>query len=345
MKKSLFILALAFVLTFAMIGCTPETQEATPTPEAEVTPTTEPTAEPTPEPAVTEPIKIATLAGPTGMGLIQLIAEPSDKYDVAIYTAPDQILPKIINGEVDIASVPANMAAVLYNKTQKGIKVLVTNGLGTLYIVENGDTVSEVTNLKDKTIEAIGQGATPEYILNYILKQNDLTPGENVTVNYTTQIPDLANMVVAGDAKIALLPEPFVSVVTAKNKDVTVKIDLNAEWKKAFGEDRGIAMSATIVNSQFLEEHPEAVQAFMQDYEASIKFVNENPQEASALIAENKIVASAAVAEAAIPRCNLVYLDGEDSKTLLMEYFQTLFDSNPKAVGGTLPDAEIYYMP
>lgn len=345
MKKRLFMLTLALVFVFALIGCTPQAQEPTPTPTAEATPTAEPN-EPTDNPTPAVKVKIATLAGPTGMGLIQLMDDAnSDKYDISIYTAPDQILPKIIKGEVDIASVPANLAAMLYNKTDKGIKVLVTNGLGVLYIVENGDSINTVADLKGKTINAIGQAATPEYILNEILKKNDLTAGEDVTIKYSTQIPELANMVVAGDVKIALLPEPFVSVVTAKNKDVKVKIDINEEWKEAFGKNRGIAMSATIVNTKFLEEHPEAVQAFMKDYQASIKFVNEKPNEAAELIAEKKIVGSAAIAAQAIPRCNLVYLDGKISKEMLMEYYQTLFDSDPKSVGGTLPDANLYYMP
>ena len=247
------------------------------------------------------PLAAATLAGPTGMGMVKMLDEPA--YDIGIYTAPDLITPKIINGEVDIAAVPANLASVLYNKMGGSIKVLAVTTMGVLYILENGDSISSLADLEGKTIYATGQGATPEYVLNMILEKN----GINANVEFMGAHADLANAMAAGDIEIALLPEPFVSVVLAKNPDVSVKIDINEEWMKTTGT--GLPMGVTVVSDE-LAQNKTAMQKIIADYAASVDYVNTDTDAAAADIEQSGIVASAAVAKSAIPRCAISFVTG-----------------------------------
>lgn len=283
-----------------------------------------------------EPLSVATLAGPTGMGMIEMIK--SDEYDVQVFTAPDQITPKIINGEVDVATIPSNLASVLYNKTQGTIKVVGVNTMGVLYILENGDTVNSIADLEGKTIYATGQGATPEFVLNEVLAQN----GVNATVQFMGAHADLANAMAAGDVTLALLPEPFVSVVMAKNKDVKVKIDINEQWKEATGTD--LPMGVTVVSKE-LSENNAAMQKLIEDYSASVEYVVSNTENAAADIEESGIIGSAAIAKNAIPRCAISFVTGQEAKGMLTEYFSKMFESAPSSVGGALPSDEFYYIP
>ncbi len=315
--KKIGLLLLVFILAFSLFaGCT---KEETPI------------------------IKVATLAGPTGMGMTKMIDELGDKYEVSILTAPDQIVPKIISKEVDICAVPSNLASVLYKKTEGQIKVLSINTTGVLYIVENGDTISSVEDLRGKTIYASGQGASPEYILNHILEENGLVPNEDVTIIYEQEHAALANMTAAGEIDIAILPEPFVSVVTAKNTDLNVQIDMNLEWQKIHGEGTVMPMGVAIVQKDFLEKYPKAVEDFMKDYEASVNFVNDDSEAAAALIAEQGILPSAGVAKMAIPRAGISFIVDNELETVLNQYLEVLYGYNPASVGGALPDEDFYY--
>ena len=319
MKKFIVLIALVFVIFAAFTGCAKEVKNDTPT-------------------------KIATLAGPSGMGLINLM-DDSAMYEVTVYTTPDQVTPLIISGEVDIATVPSNLAAVLYAKTNKEVTILSSNTLGVLYIVENGDSVKTIADLRGKTLYVSGQGASPEYVIDDVLMKNGLTPGVDVQIEFVATHADLANMVVAGDAPIAMLPEPFVSTVIAKNSNVKSKISLNDEWQKIYGEGNGLPLTATIVRNSYLAENPDRVTQFMQDYSASVEYVNTNTTQAAQKIVDKGIVGAVPIAQAAIPRCGICFVSGQDCKSQFSEYFNVLFEGNPESVGGALPDDAIYYIP
>lgn len=350
-KTTILLLAVALVLA-VFAGCQPPQPAAPPVPTPEVTPAESPVETPADAPTETpampaddvppfteeNPARAATLAGPTGIGMIKMFGQ--SEYEIGIYTAPDQLSPKIINGEVDIATIPSNLAAMLYNKTKGAIKVVGINTMGVLYILENGDSVNSLADLAGKTIYATGQAATPEYVLNKILADNGL---EDVTVEYMGNHADLANAMAAGDVKLAMLPEPFVSTVLAKNKDISVKVDLNEEWQKIFGEGKGLPMGVTVVSKNFAENKA-AMDKLITDYSASVDFVTSDPAGAAAAVAEQKIVPSAAIAESAIPRCAISFITGQEAKSILSEYFTVLMDSNPQSVGGKLPDDAFYYI-
>ena len=286
-----------------------------------------------------DPVSVATMAGPAGIGMISLFS--NSDYDVSLFTAPEQLSPKIINGEVDVAAVPGNLAAVLYNKMEGGLRIIGVNTMGVLYILENGDSIHSLSDLAGKTIYATGQGATPEYVLEKVLAENGLA---DVNVEYMAVHADLANALAAGEVSIALLPEPFVSTVLAKNSDVSVKIDINQEWQAIFGPGTGIPMGVTVVSEAFAQDDA-AMSRLIEDYSASVAFVNSDIDAAAAAIADQKIVPSAAIAAAAIPRCEISLITGQQCKDILSDYFEVMLQSDPKSIGGALPDDDIYYMP
>ena len=286
--------------------------------------------------APAEPVNVAALKGPTGMG-ISYMMDDKTKYNVELQDAPDVVVGKFVNGEIDIAAVPLNLAAVLYNKTEGNVVLLNLDTLGVLYIVENGNTVNSIADLAGKTIYASGEGATPQYVLDYLLAQNGLT--DKVTVKYVGEHTALAAMVASGEAKIALLPEPFVSAVMVKNPDVRVALDLNTAWEEASGTK--LVMGVYIASRTFYNEHPDQVKAFLADYAASVEKVNSSA-DAAQKIADLGIVGSAEIAKQAIPRSYIVSITGDEAKSAASAVLNVLFTANPKSVGGKLPGDDLY---
>lgn len=295
-------------------------------------------------------VNVAALSGPTGIGMTKLVDDAElettqNRYAFTFAGAPDEIVGKLTSGEVDIAAVPINLAATLNAKTNGNIQLLALNTLGVLYIVEDGDTIHSLQDLSGKTIYATGQGSTPEYVLSYILEQNGLT---DVTVEYQKEHADLAAMVVAGNAPIALLPEPFVTTVTSKKDTVRVALDVTEEWQKATqqqGQETQLAMGCIVVRREFAEQNPDAVQAFLSEYAASVQFVNDSPVEAAKSVAENQIMPDAQIVEKAIPNCNIVCITGQEMKTYAQKIYEVLYEANPQSVGGALPADDFYYVP
>lgn len=291
-----------------------------------------------------EPLEVAALNGPTGIGMVQMLEEmegaENPKYNIVLYQSPDEIVGKVVSGELDIACVPSNLGAVLYNKTEGGIKLLGMNTLGVLYIVENGQTVQNIEDLKGKTILSSGKDSTPEFVLNYILNEAGLVPGEDVTVEFMGNHSDIASKLMAEEGTIALLPQPFVTTVLAKDENIRMAIDVNEAWNNLNQMD--LPMGIIVANANVVKDNAKGIEAFLEDYEASVKFVDENLEDAAALVEKFGIVPNAALAKVAIPKCNIVYRDSSDSEDSLNKFYEILEQANPKAVGGKLPDEAFY---
>ena len=286
--------------------------------------------------------RAGALKGPTAMGMIYMIASDGvDAYTLA--GSADELTPALIKGDLDIACVPANLAAVLYNKTEGQMVTLAVNTLGVLYIMENGgNSIQSVSDLAGKTIVAAGKGSTPEFGLRYLLEQNGLDPDSDVTVDWKSEHAECVSALAAGTADIALLPQPFVTAAQAKLENLRTALDLTAEWDAL---DNGSAMitGVAIARRDFAEAHPETVARFLEDYAASVSRVNTNTAEAAELIVENGIIESAAVAEKALPYCNIVCVTGAEMKEKLSGYLAVLAEASPESVGGTLPGDDFYY--
>ena len=294
-----------------------------------------------------EPVRIAGLKGPTTMGLVNLLPMQEDgsanlSYDLQLYGAADEIVPLLTKGELDMAAIPANLAATLYQKTEGAIQVMAVNTLGVLYVVEKGDTVQSVADLKGRTILSTGKGTTPEYVLRYILTQNGIDPDNDVTIEFYSEATEVtAQMAVAGDA-IAVLPQPYVTSASMQDDTLRVALDLTAEWEKVC--DTQLITGVTVVRTAYAEEHPDVVAAFLEDYAASVDAANTDLDGTAALCEEQGVVAKAAIAKAALPECNIVCITGEDMKADVAGYAQVLYDADPASVGGTMPDDGFYYL-
>ena len=297
-----------------------------------------------------ETIRVGALKGPTAMGMVKLMDDAeagntANQYEFTIAAAIDEITPKIVQGQFDIAAMPANVSSVLYNNTDGAVSVLAVNTLGVIYIVETGESVQSAADLKGKTIYASGKGATPEYALNYVLKQNGIDPEKDVTIEYKSEHAECAAALAEAENGIAMLPQPFVTTAQVKNDKIRIALDMTEEWEKVqTGEDKSALITGVVVvRNEFLQAHPEAVAAFMDEYKASTEYVTANVEEAAALIEKYDIV-PAAVAQKALPYCNITFIEGQDMKTQLGGYLNTLFEQNADAVGGTLPDEGFYYL-
>lgn len=285
-------------------------------------------------------IRIAALKGPTGMGMVKLADKQNyPNYTVSIEASPDALNPRIISGEVGVAAVPVNLASVLYNKLDGDISVLAVSTLGVLYVVEAGSEVNSVADLAGKTVYATGQGATPEYILNYLLDKNGVAG--SVEVNYVGEHAALATMLANGSAEIGMLPEPNVTSTLAGNDDLRIALNLTEEWNKVCSTE--LVQGVVIARKSFVNEHPEAIEQFLREYEKSSAFVNENIDEAAKLIVDAGILGNVEIAKKAIPNCNISFSKGEAMHKAVEGMLTVLFEANPKSIGGKLPDKDFYY--
>ncbi|MBE5768274.1 MAG: ABC transporter substrate-binding protein [Clostridiales bacterium] len=293
------------------------------------------------------PIRVYALKGPTGIGMVKVMNDNDGTYDFTLVGAPDEVVSAIVSGNADIAAVPTNLAATLYNKTKGNVQLVALNTLGVLHILDRTGEIKAVEDLAGKTLYATGQGSTPEYAINYILKANGLT--DQVTVEYKAEHAELATLAAANQVDIVLLPEPHVTSVLNQNPEFQLALDVTELYNAAAAADgkegATMAMGCLIVRKDWAQEHPAELQAFLAAYEASVTFVNEDVPAAAQMVQEQEIIPKAAVAQKAIPNCHIVYIAGEEMKTMIAPFFDVLFEANPKSVGGTLPADDFYFLP
>lgn len=345
-RKSLLALTLALTL---LCSCRPKTPEPTATPVP--TPTSAPSAEPSPTPTA-EPVEVdvAMLKGPTGLGCAKLMEDDGmnllsgkNRYGFLPCADPTEAVALLTKGEVDIAALPTNMASILYHKTDGDIQLLALNTYGVLYILEKGDTIASMKDLKGKTVHAYGQGANPEFVLNYLLEQNGVEP-EEVDVRWHASTDEVSALMAGGEGEVCMLPVPAATAVLMQNENVRQALDLTKEWNRA-GGDGVLTMGCVVVRAQFAQEQPQAVETFLTEYEDSIRYMTDpaNLSEAALLAEKQGIVPKAAVAEKAIPAANLCFVTGEDMMDGIQGYYRVLYRADPAAIGGSIPDGAFYY--
>jgi len=297
-------------------------------------------------------VRVGSLKGPTSMGILNLMDKASrgetlDTYEFQMATGADELLPLMVKGEMDIALVPANVAAVLYQKTDGGISVIDVNTLGVLYLVTGSDGIQSIEDLKGKTIYLTGKGTTPEASIRYILDADGLTT-EDYTLEFKSEATEVAAVLAQEPEAIGLLPQPFVTAACIQNDSLKVVMDINEEWMRVENELRdgishGMVTGVTVVRKEFLEENPEAVETFLEEHKASTEAINKDPAAGAALAVEAGIVAKEPIALKAIPECNITCITGEDMKAALREYLNVLEGFNAELIGGKLPGEDFYF--
>lgn len=347
--KRLFALLLA--LSIALLsGCAGE--EGSPAPPAVPDPSAEAPSEPrVSPPAEGVPVRVAALKGPTAMGLVQLMdavdtgALPGAPYAFTLAGAADEIIPQLVKGGVDIAMVPANLAAVLYQNTGGGVQAIAVNTLGVLYLLERGETIASAEDLRGRTIFASGKGATPEIVLRHVLAGSGIDPDREVDIQWKSEHAECLAALLTTRGAAALLPQPFAAAAQLKDGEVRQALDLNELWE-ALPRDGGAAALITgtaVVRAAFAREHPEAVDAFLEHYRQSVDWVNGNTAQAAALI-EQYGITGAEAAELALPACHIVCITGAEMEEGLSAYLQVLWAQDPQSVGGALPGEDFCYV-
>ena len=331
MKKIVSVLLAVLMLACFFTGCAKDDSDAVQTPAVSEEPTT---------------IRVGAMTGPTAMGMVKLMdssdkGESANKYEFTLQTEATAFAPALTKGEIDIAAVPANLASVIYNNTNGGIKVLSVIATGVLYIVERGESINSFADLAGKTLYATGQGATPEYALRYLLKANGLDGDNAPQIRWCADTTEALSYISNDANAVAMLPQPFVTAAQSKVSDLRVALSLDELWKEA-NDGASMATGVLVVRSEFAEKYPQQLEKFMQEYAASVKFVNENTEQAAQLVGAYEIV-KAPIAQKALPYCNICCITGSELKTVLDGYLSALHDMNPQSVGGKLPDDGIYY--
>ena len=346
MKKTLSLLLAAAMTLSLLAGCGSKTNDSSSQPVDN----TSASASQSQQPVDKTDVNFMALSGPTGVGAAYLMkyysaeTSPADcpvALNSTVVADNKEVTDALVNGTADIAAVATNVAANLAAKTDGGIQVLAVNTLGVLYILEKGDSVQSMADLAGKTVYATGQGANPEYVLNYLLTENGVDPAE-VDIQWKTA-DEVAALMASGEAEVCMLPVPAATGVLMKNENVREALDLSAEWDALQNGSR-LTMTTIVARTEFIQENPQAVEAFLADYEASVDYVNGDPASASELVARYEITPSAKIAELAIPKCALVCITGADQiKGVIQGYYEVLWQANPQSIGGGIPDDGFYY--
>lgn len=360
-RMKLLALPLVFALLLSLCACKPAAENPSGEPSEEVTATVPPTEEPANDPSEAPgltgdqepPIRLAVLSGPTGVGAAKLLDSVDNDpdslrtfYSCTIAADNSELVAGLTNGEIDIATVASNVAVNLYNKTDGGVQIIALGTLGVLHILEGngGTSVNSVADLAGKTLYSAGQGANPEYILRYLLRENGLEIGEDVEVVFA-DASEISAKLLSGDIEYAMLPVPAATAAIAKGEGkVRAAIDVTEAWD-ALQTGSQVVMTAVVARTDFVNTYPQKVNDFLADYEASIDFVNNNVDAAAELVAGYGITPSAGIAKLAIPQCHLAFISGTDMMSSISSYFMALYTVDPASVGGSLPDDGIYYVP
>lgn len=292
-------------------------------------------------------LQVAALNGPTGIGMIHLFENNPDlgekvltEYSVAL--APKTLLGDLAKGSVDIAVLPANMPALLYAK-ELGYKAAAVTGLGVLYVVSTDNSINSLEDLKGKTVHNAVKGATPDFLSRFLLNGASIDPDEDLYIDFSFGHADLAKAMIGGLVDTAILPEPFVTMVTEKS-DAKIVLDLQQVWMDQQNSGDSYPMSVVVIKEDILEQYPRMVKTFLKAYEQSIDEVNSNPSESAALVPQHGFTLSAEITELAIPRINLKFISGDDCFDILNNYYTILHGLDPKIVGGAIPGEDLYYI-
>lgn len=349
MKKRLLALACAALLALGgLVGC-----QAGPA-DSEESKGSSSASSTTSQPSQKTTLRVAAIQGPTGIGLANLMEKNSHKltqndYQFEVFSSPEEVKALILNGDVDIASVPTNVAAALFNKTEGALQMLALNTGCVLTLMENGTRIKSIADLKGKTIYSTGQGANPEYVLRYILEKNGINPDKDVTLSFLTDNTDLAARMVSGKIEVALVPQPVATSVLLKSETARVALNVSELWEKAVtsaGDTAAgsrVMMGCVVAKKSFIDSHQEAIKLFLAEYEDSVNAVSD-AKSTGALCEKYNIIANAAMATKAIPSCEITFIKGAAMKPAVGGYFDILASYNAKSVGGKVPTDAFYYV-
>lgn len=290
------------------------------------------------------PITFAALKGPSGIGMIGLFDSvpslPGASLQMVAVPSADLMAAKVISGEYDIAVLPVNMAAKLRTA---GIPIVLAAivGDGMVSFLSSDPALTKLSDLAGKEVYVAGQGATPDYLLQRLLRKAGLDPAKDLRLSYSLPYPEMASAIAGGKIQYAVLPEPFVTLALSANPKLQKSLDLRALWTEATGQ-ASYPMTALVVSSRLAQENPAAVKAILQAVSASIAWVQAQPAAAGILVEKHDLGLKAAIAAKAIPSSAYVYEPGPEARPAIEALLKVFLELAPASVGGRLPDDGFY---
>lgn len=293
-------------------------------------------------------VRVGSLMGPTTIGIVNMMGEDApaatgQNYEFTVSTQPDEIAAALNAGDLDIALIPANLAATLYNRTEGGIRVIDINTYGVLYCITTDPSITSVNDLSGKTVITTGQGATPEYAMNYLLDQYGVT---DCTLDFKTEGSEVIASLQADPSQIAILPQPAATAAMVQIEGMDIAFSLDDAWNEVTTQNfvnSRLVTGVTVARTDFIEEHPDAVSTFIVNHHNSVICVETDLEGTAQLVVDQGIVGAVPIAQRAIPLCNIVCVTGSNMKTDLQGYLQTLYDANPQSIGGAMPGDDFYF--
>lgn len=288
-------------------------------------------------------IRVGSLKGPTTIGIVNMINNTDNMnhntYDFTVASQPDEIAAALNAGDIDIALIPANLASILYNRTNGGIQVIDINTYGVLYCLSSDASITSIADLSGKTVITTGQGATPEYAMNYLLEQYGVT---DCTLDFKVEGAEVIASLQENPDQIAVLPQPAATAAIAQVEGLQINFSLDDEWNNVTSDSR-LVTGVTVVRTEFAQEHPDAVNSFIVDHHNSAIAANDDVETTAQLVVDQGIIGAVPIAQRAIPLCNVVCVTGNQLRPELEGYLQTLYDANPESIGGAMPGDDFYF--
>lgn len=299
------------------------------------------------ESSTTTTVRVGSLKGPTSIGIAYLMNQSDNgataqQYEFSMTSTPDDLLPSVIQGDLDVALIPANAASVLYNKTDGAISVVDINTLGVLSVVSANTQIQQFSNLAGHSVYLTGKGASPEYVMNYLLSAAGIA--DQVTLEYKSEAAEVVSVLTEDPTAIGVLPQPYVTVATTKNTDLVALIDLNDVWDATVSDGSKLIMGVTVARNEFIQSYPDSISQFLADHAASVDEANADPDEVAPMVVSAGVLDSEQIAAKAIPNCHLVCTTGTDMQTQLAAYLNILYSQDSSSVGGSLPSDDFYYI-
>jgi NitT/TauT family transport system substrate-binding protein len=297
-------------------------------------------------------LTVYTLKGPSGVGLIRLFEEPPQaagmRITVEALAQADLMAAKFIAGEAQVGVLPPNVAAKIAASqglaaSGRHIQIAAVLGNGMLSLLSADSGVTRLEDLRGKTVEVAGQGATPDYVFRRILLAHGLKADRDLHLSYSLAYPEIAQSLIAGRISSAVLPEPFATMALSGRPDLRVVGDIQAEWVRAGGQ-ANFPMTVLVVDAEFAQSRPEALRAILDACRDSSRWVIAHPAEAGALVEKYDLGLRAPVVQAAVPRSNYVFIPAREARPALEALFRVFLEYEPASIGGTLP-ADGFYLP
>lgn len=326
--KRIFALLMAAVVLFSLASCKDNTDNGETVPEETTSYIRE------------SKTRIAVLDGIDVLGTAKIKLSRDYAYTVTTCGSAEEIMNTVTEGKADLAALPLDLAAKLYNSTNGGVKIIAVNVLGAVHLLTGDSGVTSLADIKGKTVYATGKGGYCEYFINAVLTQNGIDPEKDVKIEYKEQ-DELAALALDGTAKLCFVPEPYATRIVRENKEMKRLVDLNGLWEKSTGTKP--VQSVVIARTEYIEKNPEYIETFLFHNEVSLNYLSSEDNQGINFLSENGYFSSFDLAAATVSASNLVFMKGEDMKPLIKGTFEAFYAVDPASVGGAIPDDGIFH--